>query len=295
MQEKDGRQLTWRARNEVAFLQGYLDSGGDLDAKTLGHPRLVAFPPMSLVEVASQYGSIACIKLLLDRGADMTVGHPLNWAARGWHVSVIKALIDAGAVVKAADFVDIENGAGFATLLDCFDGDLDAVAAAYVRGAGVDDTCLALLIRRGADIALPDDAYEWQVEMIEQARALAAPGAHPLDNAVQPLTAGGNPAINRHTTRLTDDRRSVIVSSHGSDIGDAGGGETTIKLPSWVHVFASDDFVGIEYLGSGAFGEVTKRKLFGSTAVAVKMVKLPTTPVGVQSFLWEVASHVMLR
>ena len=132
--------------------------------------------------------------------------------------------------------------------------------------------------------------------MLEQARALAAPGAHPLDNAVQSPAGGNHTTDCRQTTRLADDRRSVIVSSHISgSTDDLDGGETTIGLPSWVHVFASNEFVGSEHLGSGAFGEVTKRKLFGSTAVAVKVVDVPTTPSGVQSFVWEVASHVMLR
>ena len=77
--------------------------------------------------------------------------------------------------------------------------------------------------------------------------------------------------------------------------GGESGGKVAIKLPSWVHIYLSTDVVGSEVIGRGAFGEVTKRKLYGTTDVAVKVVNVPSTVDGMQSFVWEVASHVILR
>ena len=275
-------------RDRVDFLRSYLDGGGDVEAKTVGFYD----EPASLLGVACKYGSLACVGLLLDRGADPIAGRALHWAACGGHSMLVGRLVAAGNAVEVDDFVDVRNTTGFAALLGHYDGNLDEVATVFTSRRWVwDPACLALLLRCGVNV------FHWcDTRMVKKARALAAPGAHPIDhNQVHP---GGGTVLNVshcHRTRLSDDGRSVMVAL--SDEGQRGetGGEVTINLPSWVHVYLSTDLIGSEVIGRGAFGTVTKRKLYGTTDVAVKVVNVPGTQRGMQSFVWEVASHVMLR
>ena len=278
-------------RDRIDFLRSYLENGGDVEVKTAG------FYSSTLLGIACSYGSLVCVDLLLDRGADPIAGRALHWAARGGQVDLVDRFVTARVVVKVDDFVGVENATGFTALLDHFDGDLDDVATAYMSHCDWNPACLALLIRRGAAVVLPEYAYAQTRAKVERAHALAASGAHPLDSN-DPQPGGGTvlKASHGHRARLSDNGRSIAVISL-SDDGQGGetGGEVTLNLPSWVHVYLSTDLVGNEVIGRGAFGEVTRRKLYGTTDVAVKVVDVPESQRGMQSFVWEVASHVMLR
>ena len=304
MAETEHRKEGWAAahmacqRDRVDFLQSYLDGGGHVEATTLGGGIVGLTQSKSLIEIACENGSLACVDLLLDRGADPIAGRALHWAARGGHAIAVDCLVASLIAVQVDDFVGVENATGFAALLDHFDGNLDEVATAYVTGWGLDSACLALLIRRGAIVVLPEYPSARTRAQVEEGRSLAASGAHPVDRKQAQL--GGGTVLSasnhhHHRTRLSVDGRSVVISLSGEGQGGEAGGKVTINLPSWVHVYLSADLVGSEVIGRGAFGTVTKRKLYGTTDVAVKVVNVPSTQRGMQSFVWEVASHVMLR
>ena len=296
MAEAEHEKAGWTAahmacqRDHVDFLRSYLEAGGRVEATTIGF----GSQPVSLLGVACEYGSLACLELLLDRGADPIAGRALHWAAHGGQAGLVDRFVDLG--MQVDDFVGVENATGFAALLVHFEGNLDELATAYMSCRwGWNVACLALLIRRGADIVLREHATEWEKERVKEAQALAAPGAHPLDRHVSQPGGTVVSAVHRHRTRLSDDGRSVVISLSGDGQGGETGGEVTISLPSWVHIYLSADLVGSEVIGRGAFGEVTRRKLYGTIDVAVKVVIVPGTQRGMQSFVWEVASHVMLR
>ena len=283
-------------RDRVGFLRSHLDGSGDVDATTLGGGIFGIALPVSLLGVACLYGSVACLDFLLDRGADPIAGRALHWAACGGQAGLIDRFVVSGIAVQVDDFARVSYAAGFDALLDHYDGDLDKVATAYLSHRYWNSACFALIIRRGEQIVLPENARPWEKERVEEARALAAPGAHPLDLNDRPPGDGTVLSdSHRHRTRLSDNGRSVVISLSGEGQGGEAGGEVTISLPSWVHIYLSADLVGSKVIGRGAFGTVTRRKLYGATDVAVKVVNIPSTQRGMQSFVWEVASHVMLR
>ena len=300
MAEEEHFEKGWTAahmacqRDLVDFLRSYLDGGGDVEAMTLGG-WIFEQTQLTLFGVACAYGSLACVDLLLDRGADPIAARAMHLAASGGHSMVVDRLAASGVAVQVNDFVGVRDAAAFAALLHHFDGDPGEVATPYMAHWRRNSACLALLIRCGTDIR-PENVAAWKRKEVEEAHALAAPGAHPLDrNDPQPGHGTVHNASYRHRTRLSDNGRSVVISLSGEDQGEEAGGEVTINLPSWVHIYLSTDLVGSEEIGRGAFGTVTRRKLYGTTDVAVKVVNAPGTQRGMQSFVWEVASHVMLR
>lgn len=95
-------------------------------------------PPLHL---ASAEGHVACVTLLLERGAtprrdlnERGGRAPLHVAAIGGHVAACAALLDAGCAV------DVRDGAGGTTPLHvaCFFGHADLVALLLARGAKTD-------------------------------------------------------------------------------------------------------------------------------------------------------------
>ena len=277
-------------RDEVDFLRSYLDAGGDVEARTTAvHSGNVK----SLLKIACDHGSEACVKLLLERGADPTADNILWGAADEGYVGVISSMVEAGANISADDFFDIENPVGFEALLDGFKGDDEEVAGSFLPRWGWHPACAAVLIRRDAVGDLFDGADERWMKMIETARAFVEPGTHPLDR--RQLLCDELDAAVRRPVCLSSDFRSILVPAGGEGCGDDEVSETAVSIPACVHVYSSRDMSG----GSGPLwrdplGVATQHRLYGLTDVAVTVVGLPATAAGVQDFVAEVAALVKL-
>ena len=157
-----------------------LDAGAPVDAADSNGRQALHF--------AAQEGRVEVARLLLDRGADVhalatwgdTVNMtPLHFAAAGSAeaeavVAVVRALLDAGASIDAAD-----------------SDDWQALHWAVTRGAEV----AALLLARGADVNAAEDNGKTPLHLA--ARHLDRPGV--TDVARQLLERGADVcAINKH-------------------------------------------------------------------------------------------------
>lgn len=87
--------------NQVEFL---LKHGANVNVLE----RTFSRDALNPIHLASEYGPIEIVKLLLDHGADVNTktsfnATPLHFAAQGKYISIAKLLIDRGAQVDAKD------------------------------------------------------------------------------------------------------------------------------------------------------------------------------------------------
>lgn len=126
-------------------------------------------PRMSLLQLAAQTGKIACIRFLLENGADIKLCYgksfePILLAADAGHVDAVRILLDAGAEIDRLRPFSFPYDYDFAKE-DAHDEEEEEKVNTYtnvtplIAAASADyPEIIKLLLERGAELDLPDTA-----------------------------------------------------------------------------------------------------------------------------------------
>jgi ankyrin repeat protein len=153
--------LMWSAlNNEPLTIQLLLDAGAEIN-------RLDQWGSSALCN-AAHHGANDVIALLLNRGADINLGHPLGSAAINGQLETVKLLLAAGAEINA-----IEKECDTALAQASFPGHTQVIAYLLEQGADINAhshwtplmtaafhgqlKAVKLLAKAGANLALTDE------------------------------------------------------------------------------------------------------------------------------------------
>src|SRR5262245_54106477 len=137
------------------------------------------------LHAAAQRGQLACVRLLLERGADPNaredgdITYPLHWAAAARQVEIVRALLDAGGDVHGIGDVHELDTIGWATFFHGPD-----------RARGDNPEVVALLLERGARHHIFSAMSIGDLDVI---RSVAEENPATLDRRMSPFEQGQTP------------------------------------------------------------------------------------------------------